>query len=64
MSNRIESPGSHEIYARRGARNRAVLVVLLALAAMVFAVTLVKVGNGGHVVGFDHTLETTPPVTE
>lgn len=64
MKTRIESPDSHELYSRRGARNKATLITLLLLVGMIFAVTMVKLDDGGEIVGFDHTFETAPPVDE
>ena len=54
-------PDSHEIYARRRSRNRGLGLVLAAFVALVFAVTVVKLGEGGEVRGFDHSLESMPP---
>ena len=38
-------PDSHEIYARRRSRNRGLGLVLAAFVALVFAVTVVKLGQ-------------------
>lgn len=54
-------PDGHELYARRRSRNRGLGLVLAALAALVFAVTVVKLGEGGEIRGFDHTYESLPP---
>ncbi len=64
MKARIDTSDGHEIYTRRAARNKATLLVLLALVAMIFAVTMVKLDDGGQLVGFDHTFETAPPVDQ
>ena len=53
-------PDSHEIYARRRSRNRGLGLVLAAFVVLVFAVTLVKLGEGGEVRGFDHSYESMP----
>jgi hypothetical protein len=45
----------HEIFARKRSRNVGVLLVLLAFVALIYAVTLVKVGEGQSMEGFDHT---------
>lgn len=47
---------SHEIYARRRSRNIGLGLVLGALVALIFAVTLVKLREGAMMEGFDHTL--------
>ena len=49
-------PDSHEIYSRRRSRNLGVGLVLAAFAALTFAVTVVKLDEGGSMQGFDHTL--------
>ena len=44
-------PDSHEIYGRRGSRNRGVGITLAVFVLLVFAVTVVKLGQGaalGH----------------
>jgi hypothetical protein len=48
-------PDSHELYDRRRSRNRGLGLVLAALVALVFAVTIVKLGEGQSLEGFDHT---------
>ena len=47
-------PDSHEIYGRRRSRNTGLGLVLAALVALIFAVTLVKLGQGQSMEGFDH----------
>jgi phosphotransacetylase len=48
-------PDSHEIYDRRKSRNLGLGVVLAAFVLLVFAVTLVKLGEGDTMMeGFDH----------
>jgi hypothetical protein len=54
-------PDSHELYTRRRSRNRGLGLVLAAFVALVFAVTLVKLGEGGDIRGFDHSYESMPP---
>ena len=46
----------HELHGRRRSRNVGLLVVLIAFAALIFALSVVKVSNGGSAVleGFDH----------
>lgn len=44
----------HELHRRRRGRNLGLLAVLVAFAALVFALTIVKVGNGNMMEGFDH----------
>ena len=51
-------PDSHEIYGRRRSRNFGVGLVLAAFVLLTFAVTIVKLGQGGEMRGFDHTPET------
>ncbi|MEM7497514.1 MAG: hypothetical protein AAF371_05920 [Pseudomonadota bacterium] len=41
----------HELHTRRRGRNLGVLVALLALCVMLFAITLVKMGNQDATVG-------------
>jgi len=45
----------HPLHARRRGRNFGVLVLLLGFVALVFAVTVVKISNGGTLEAFDHT---------
>ena len=55
----------HEIYERRKGRNIAVMLCCVGMAVMVFAVTIVKVQNGGMLEGFDHTYRASVlPITE
>lgn len=49
-------PDSHEIYARRRSRNLGLGLTLGALVLLIFAVTFVKLRQGGMMEGFDHTL--------
>ncbi|WBU53642.1 hypothetical protein [Paracoccus sp. SCSIO 75233] len=46
----------HELHARRRSRNVGLLIVLLSFAALVFALSVVKVtsGNQASLEGFDH----------
>ena len=46
----------HELHARRRKRNAMLGLVLLGFVVMVFAITLVKLDNGGTVEGFDHAV--------
>ena len=48
----------HEIHKRRRGRNLGVGLVLVAFIAVVFGLTIAKIGNGGQVQGFDHTPDT------
>ncbi|MEM1382056.1 MAG: cytochrome C oxidase assembly protein [Pseudomonadota bacterium] len=41
----------HELHHRRRGRNLGVLALLLGFAALIFAVTIVKVGGGEGTVG-------------
>ncbi|MEM1276551.1 MAG: cytochrome C oxidase assembly protein [Pseudomonadota bacterium] len=41
----------HELHDRRRGRNLGVLVLLLGFIAMLFFVTIVKLGEGGSVMG-------------
>jgi hypothetical protein len=47
-------PDTHEIYGRRRSRNRGIGLVLAAFVILVFAVTIVKLGEGEKMEGFDH----------
>ncbi len=47
---------THELHARRLSRNLGVAVALAAFVAVVFALTVVKVGRGDPLQGFDHVL--------
>ena len=63
MSERAEktlSADAHEIYARRKGRNVALGLCLGGLVVLIMAVTIVKLGAGVEMKGFDHTYETTP----
>ncbi|QHQ35669.1 hypothetical protein [Algicella marina] len=56
----FKSPDEHEIYRRRGARNKAVGLCLIGVVSMIFAVTVVKLSAGVDIRGYDHTIETVP----
>ena len=47
-------PDSHEIYSRRRSRNLGLGLTLAAFVLLVFAVTVVKLGQGHDMQGFDH----------
>jgi hypothetical protein len=47
----------HEIHKRRFGRNLGVGLLLVAMVAIVFALTVVKVTRGVPLKGFDHVLE-------
>ncbi len=49
-------PDSHEIFGRRRSRNLGLGLVLGAFVALVFAVTIVKLGDGQPIEGFDHQM--------
>lgn len=53
-------PDSHELYGRRRSRNRGVGLLLAAFVLLTFAVTIVKLGQGADLRGFDHSYETMP----
>lgn len=44
----------HEMHKRRFGRNLGVGLTLAAFIAIVFALTIVKINNGGTIEGFDH----------
>ncbi len=48
-------PDSHEIYARRRSRNIGLGLTLLVFVLLIFGVTVVKVGQGQSMEGFDHS---------
>ncbi|QIK39348.1 hypothetical protein [Pontivivens nitratireducens] len=62
----IDQTATHEIYTRRKGRNVAVLLILLAFVALVFAVTIVKMSNGASMEAFDHAIRPSilPEVSE
>ncbi|MEM8570779.1 MAG: hypothetical protein AAGG56_07685 [Pseudomonadota bacterium] len=49
-------PDTHEIYGRRKSRNVGLGVSLAAFVLLVFAVTIVKLGEGAMMEGFDHQI--------
>jgi hypothetical protein len=53
-------PDSHELYGRRRSRNLGLGLVLGAFVLLTFAVTVVKLTEGGEVRGFDHTTRSLP----
>lgn len=59
-------PDSHEIYARRRSRNRGLGLVLGGLVLLIFAVTMVKLGEGQSMEAFDHSFRASvlPPVED
>ncbi|HMQ92206.1 MAG TPA: hypothetical protein PKA33_09585 [Amaricoccus sp.] len=59
-------PDSHEIFGRRRSRNLGLGLVLGAFVLLVFAVTMVKLGEGQSMQGFDHSLRPSllPPAEE
>jgi hypothetical protein len=46
----------HELHTRRTGRNGGVALSLLAFAAIVFGLTMVKVSKTGPIEGYDHTV--------
>ncbi|SFA38427.1 hypothetical protein SAMN04487972_101135 [Paracoccus halophilus] len=44
----------HELHRRRRGRNIGLLVVLIAFAALVFGLTVVKIGQGDMMEGYDY----------
>ena len=51
----------HELHRRRLGRNLGLGLVLIAFAALVFGLTIAKVGGGGAIQGFDHTARSLDP---
>lgn len=47
---------THELHRRRAGRNIGLALVLLALIAIVFGLTVVKVTRGDPMQGFDHAI--------
>ena len=47
---------THELHHRRAGRNIGLALVLLALIAIVFGLTVVKVTRGDPMQGFDHAI--------
>ena len=58
----MELKAEHEIHKRRFSRNLGVGLALAGFAALLFALSLVKVSGTGPVEGFDHTVR--PSLTE
>jgi len=55
----------HELHARRLGRNVGVLVTLIAFAALIFGITVVKIANGSLMEAYDHQPRTSVlPMTE
>ena len=51
----------HELHRRRLGRNLGLGLVLAAFVALVFGLTIAKVGGGGSIQGFDHTPRSLDP---
>lgn len=51
----------HDLHRRRFGRNAGLALVLVAFAALVFGLTIAKVGGGGAIQGFDHTARSLDP---
>ncbi|MCB1388649.1 MAG: hypothetical protein KDK12_05815 [Rhodobacteraceae bacterium] len=45
----------HDLHRRRWSRNLGMLLTLLAFVALVFGLTIAKIGGGDRMQGFDHT---------
>lgn len=54
----------HELHTRRKSRNIGVGVTLVALIAVVFGLTVVKVTRGDPMQGFDHVVRPELEATE
>jgi hypothetical protein len=50
-------PPQHELHKRRFSRNVGLGLTLAAFVALVFALTVVKVGRGDPMEGYDHTVQ-------
>lgn len=46
----------HDLHKRRFGRNLWLGAVLVGFVALVFGLTIAKVGGGGSIQGFDHTV--------
>lgn len=46
----------HDLHKRRFGRNLWLGAVLLGFVALVFGLTIAKVGGGGSIQGFDHAI--------
>jgi len=44
----------HELHKRRFGKNMALLAVLVAFVALVFGLTIVRIGGGASMEAFDH----------
>ena len=58
----MELKATHELHQRRFSRNLGVALALVGFAAMMFALTMVKITRGEAVQGFDHAVR--PGLTE
>ena len=50
-------PPQHELHKRRFSRNLGLGLTLGAFVALVFALTVVKVGRGDPMQGYDHVIQ-------
>lgn len=52
----MELKATHDLHKRRFSRNLGVALTLVALIAVIFALTVVKVSRGDVMQGFDHSV--------
>jgi len=52
----MELKATHDLHKRRFSRNLGVALTLVALIAVIFALTVVKVSRGDAMQGFDHAV--------
>ncbi len=53
---------THELHKRRFGRNIGLALTLMGFVAIVFALTISKIQNGGSMEAFDHSVR--PSITE
>ena len=58
----MELKATHELHQRRFSRNLGVALALVGFAAVIFALTMVKITRGESVQAFDHAVR--PGLTE
>jgi hypothetical protein len=52
---------AHDLHRRRLGRNIGLGLGLAAFVALVFGLTIAKIGSGGTIQGFDHTARSLDP---
>ena len=52
----MELKATHELHQRRFSRNLGVALTLVGFAAVIFALTMVKISRGEALQGYDHAV--------